>query len=67
MSQMREKKQVLNIHLLQEDAFKNKAPQKLLTQSLAVEQDCTNKTVKRWGMPPTIPKKDWRYDERSHD
>ena len=26
MSVMREKKQVLNIHLLQEDAFKNKAP-----------------------------------------
>jgi len=26
MSVMREKKQVLKIHLLQEDAFKNKAP-----------------------------------------
>ena len=31
MSVMREKNQVLQIHLLKEDAFKNKAPQKLLT------------------------------------
>lgn len=52
MSVMREKKQVLNIHLLKDDAFKNKAPQKLLAQSLALEQDCVNKKVTHIGMEP---------------
>lgn len=66
MSVMREKKQVLNIHLLQEDAFKNKAPQKLLAQSLAAEQDATNKNVKAIGMKP-VKNYERPRDDRGHD
>lgn len=67
MSVMREKNQVLQIHLLKEDAFKNKAPAKLLAQSLAIEQDCINKKVKREGMEPVKIHERPRTEDRGHD